>query len=510
MIDNKSMETLKILNASQIRALDAFTIQKEGISSIDLMERACATFVNWFGQKYYSNTKLCINIFCGLGNNGGDGLAIARLLKQQGFCVKVFVVQYTDKTSGDFDINLKRLQSFAKVNFIKTVNDFTLFSEIQQNNIIIDALLGAGINRCVEGILKELINTLNETPAIKIAVDIASGLFMDNTNDKGDVIFKPDFTVTFQLPKLALMLPQNYDFVGEWEVLDIGLQEEMINELPSYYFYTAQIFPKHRQKFSHKGTYGHSLIISGSKGMMGAAILSAKACLRSGVGKLTCHVPNMAYEVMQVSVPEAMTITTTDNLDFISTQFTEKDFEHYQAIAVGPGISTHPDVCKMLESVITATNKPMVIDADALNLLGTEEGRSLLKQLPPNTILTPHPKEFQKLLGLTWKDDYDKLSLLQQFAKKHQIFVVLKGYQTAIATPEGDVYFNSTGNAGMATAGSGDVLTGIIVALLAQGYSAKEAAMLGVFKHGEAGDLAANSRGQMAMIASDIIDNLRW
>ncbi|MEA5426082.1 NAD(P)H-hydrate dehydratase [Arcicella lustrica] len=505
------MKTLKILKASQIKALDAFTIQKEGISSVDLMERASVAFMNWFLQKYFHNSKLSVNVFCGLGNNGGDGLAIARLLIQKGFSVNVFVAQYAEKTSTDFEINLRRLQELKKVFFIKNEDDFKAFQQITANDIIIDAILGAGINRAVDGLLKALIIQLNELSAEKISVDIASGLFMDEANTKVDVIFKPNFTITFQLPKLALMLPQNYEHVGEWEVLDIGLNQEMISELPSYYFYTQDIQPIARPKFSHKGTFGHTLLLAGSKGMMGAAILSAKACLHSGVGKLTCHVPNIAFEIMQIAVPEAMTWTSSNDFDFISTNFTENDLSIYQSIAIGPGIGTHPDVFKMLESVIlSAQDKKLVIDAGALNLLATEEGKELLNKLPRNTILTPHPKEFQKLLGKTWKDDYEKLALLQTFAQKYQIFIVLKGYQSAVATPEGDIYFNATGNAGMATGGSGDVLTGIIAALLAQNYSAKEATILGVFKHGEAGDLAAETRGQMAMIASDIIENLRW
>lgn len=505
------MKTLKILKANQIKALDAFTIQKEGISSVDLMERASTAFVNWFVQKYFLSSKLTINIFCGLGNNGGDGLAIARLLLQKGFSVNIFVVQYAEKTSTDFAINLQRLQAFKKINFIKSEVDFKAFQQISSNDIIIDAMLGAGINRAIDGLLKALIIQLNTLKAEKISVDIASGLFMDEPNTNEDAIFKPTLTITFQLPKLAFMLPQNYEYVGDWEVLDIGLNQEMIAELPSYYCYTQDVQPIARPKFSHKGTFGHTLLIAGSKGMMGASILSAKACLRSGVGKLTCHVPNIAFEIMQIAVPEAMTWASADDFDVISTNFTENDLSIYQSIAIGPGIGTQPGVFKMLESVIlSAQDKKLVIDADALNLLATEEGKELLNKMPKNSILTPHPKEFQKLLGRTWIHDYEKLALLQAFAQKYQVFVVLKGYQSAIATPDGYVYFNATGNPGMATGGSGDVLTGIIVALLAQGYSAKEAAILGVFKHGESGDLAASSRGQMAMIASDIIQNLKW
>ncbi len=497
------MKTLKILSASQTKALDAFTIEKEGIASVDLMERASVAFVNWFMKEYFAVQQFSIHVFCGLGNNGGDGLAIARLLRQKGFKVNVFVVEYAKQKSADCEINFGKIQEITS---IQTESDLAFLKNIQPNEIIIDTLLGAGVNRSVTGILKALIEQINTLKATKISIDIASGLYMDSANLPEDVILKPDKTITFQLPKLAMMLPQNQAFVGDWQVIDIGLNQECINETKVENYYLTEILPEVRQNFSHKGTYGHSLLIAGSRGMMGAAILSAKACLRSGVGKLTCLVPDFAYDILQISVPEAMTLTYTE-----STREVLSEIDNFQSIAIGPGIGTKPEAFELLKStLLLSKNKAMVIDADALNLLGTEIGRELLTELPKNTILTPHPKEFQKLIGLTWKDDFEKLNLLRAFAKKYEVIVVLKGYQSAIAMPDGDIFFNSTGNAGMATAGSGDVLTGIIVALLAQGYSAKEAALLGVYQHGKAGDFAAENRGKMALIASDIIENLRW
>lgn len=499
------MKTLKILSASQTKALDTFTIEQEGIASVDLMERASVAFVNWFMQEYFAVQQLSIHVFCGLGNNGGDGLAIARLLRQKGFKVNVFVVEYAKQKSADCEINFGRIQEITS---IQTESDLAFLKNIKPNEIIIDALLGAGVNRSVTGILKTIIEQINALKAIKISIDIASGLYMDSANLPEDVILKPDKTITFQLPKLAMMLPQNQAFVGDWQVIDIGLNQQFIQETKVENYYLTEILPEVRQNFSHKGTYGHSLLIAGSRGMMGAAILSAKACLRSGVGKLTCLVPDFAYDILQISVPEAMTLTYTESTHEV---LSEIEIDNFQSIAIGPGIATKPEAFELLKStLLLAKNKAMVIDADALNLLGTEKGRALLTQLPKNTILTPHPKEFQKLIGHTWKDDFEKLNLLRAFAEKYEVIVVLKGYQSAIAMPDGDIFFNSTGNAGMATAGSGDVLTGIIVALLAQGYSAKEAALLGVYQHGKAGDFAATNRGKMALIASDIIENLRW
>ena len=493
---------MKIFSVEQTSALDAYTIQNEPISSLDLMERASTAFVRWFCEQFV-NTRP-ISIFCGKGNNGGDGLAIARLLCQKSYCVKVFIIEHSENSSEDFQANQLRLKNHLDATIIRSREDLPSF---HANEIFIDALLGSGLSRPATGILADVINFLNYAPNKVISVDIASGLYIDKQNDTDDAIVKPHCTVSFQLPKLAFMMPQNAAFVGNWHIVDIGLNEEYIKSTPTSFYYSdkfsaeAKVTP--RQKFSHKGTFGHALIFAGSYGKMGAAVLSGRACLRSGVGLLSIHIPACGYDIMQISVPEAM-VTVDPEFKYLSTP---PDLESYSAIGIGPGIGQDDFTVKMLEELIKKIKAPLIIDADALNILS--QNPSLLDKLPKETILTPHPKEFQRLAGKS-DNEYHRLELARNFAKKHNVIICLKGANTAVVLSNGDVHFNSTGNAGMATGGTGDVLTGIITALLAQGYSPSTAAILGVYEHGLAGDKAAEKKGQSALIASDVIDCLGW
>ncbi|KAA0993918.1 NAD(P)H-hydrate dehydratase [Dyadobacter aurulentus] len=493
---------MKILTAAQIRSIDQYTIQNEPISSIDLMERASNAFVNWFRNQFVNTRPVCV--FCGKGNNGGDGLAIARLLNQLSYDVKVIIADYTANESQDFSQNLNRLQAHLKP---ATIHSDDQFPALAPNVVIIDALLGSGLSRPVEGLLAAIIQKINELPNRVVAVDIASGLFMDKANSKNDPIIKPDHTVTFQLPKLPFLLPQNARYAGDWHIVDIGLSEKYIQELHTPYHFTdrtrAEKIIKPRDKFSHKGTFGHALLLAGSFGKMGAAILAGRACLRSGVGLLTMHVPVCGYEIVQISAPEAM--ASIDKNDQHVSQFPE--LGSYSAVGVGPGVGQEPVTIAMLEELLDQVKVPLIIDADALNILSIH--RHLLDKLPPNTILTPHPKEFQRLAGES-SDEYERLELAREFAGKYQVIICLKGANTAVILPNGEVHFNSTGNPGMATGGTGDVLTGIITGLLAQKYSPAEAAILGVYQHGIAGDRAAAKKGQIAMIASDLVEGLGW
>lgn len=507
---------MKILSLNKIREADVYTIQHEPITSIDLMERASRAFVDWFCENFESR-KDKIKIFCGLGDNGGDGLAIARMLYQLGYDLEVFVVKYSDKISENFTENFKRLENQVGV---QIVDNESFKVDILPNEIVIDALLGSGLSRPIDGILKNIIEQLNRSEAKIISVDIPSGLFADKPNQGNDTIINATKTVSFELPKLAFMLPQNADFVGDWNVVDIGLSQEFIRKTETNYFYSTpsevQKLIKSRPKFAHKGNFGHALLIAGSYGMMGAAVLSARACMRSGVGKLTVHSIPSGLQIMQMLLPESMYWESWGGKSdgFISTQFTKDDIvEHYQAIGVGPGLGVHGKIRESIEKlceICADTNISMVLDADALNNFLTGKGRDAIKKIPKNSILTPHPKEFKNLLGKTWKDDYEKLDFLRQFAVNQQVIVCLKGANTAVALPDGTIHFNSSGNAGMATAGSGDVLTGIILALLAQNYSPQEAAILGVYQHGLAGDKAAEKCGMTSMIASDIVENIRF
>lgn len=507
---------MKILSVEQIRAADAYTIQHEPIASIDLMERASRAFVNWFCENFETG-NFKVKIFCGLGDNGGDGLAIARMLQPLGYDLDVFVVKYSDKTSENFQINLNRLERQLTINYIDN-EQFTL--DFAENDIIIDTLLGSGLTRSTEGLLEYIVKQINKSEAPIISVDMPSGLFADKTNNLTDIIIKSTHTVAFQLPKLAFMLPQNAEFVGDWHVVDISLHKDFIQETETQFFYStpkeAEKLIKPRKKFSHKGTFGHALLIAGSHGMMGAAVLSARACMRSGVGKLTVHSVKSGLPIMQTLLPEAIYWEAWNNksVDFIATDFHVDEFSnHFQAVGVGPGIGVHGSIRTSLEKLCEICQNlaiPMVLDADALNNFSTEKGYLGIKKIPENSILTPHPKEFKSLIDKSWKDDYEKLEFLQEFSVRNKLIVCLKGANTAVAFPDGTIHFNSSGNAGMATAGSGDVLTGIITALLAQGYTPQEAAILGVYQHGVAGDRAAEKFGMTSMMASDIVENIRF
>lgn len=493
---------MKIFNVEQIRAMDAYTIAHEPITSINLMERASQAFVRWFSNQYVNTRPVAI--FCGKGNNGGDGLAIARILSSCGYDVQVFIVEYTLHATDDFHQNFSRLGNHLTPRRIHSENDLP---QLSRQVVCIDALLGSGLSRPVEGLLGIVIKYLNSLPNKLIAVDIASGLYTDQSNDPSDIVIKPRYTITFQLPKLAFMLPQNAEYVGEWHVVDIGLSPAYIADTSTDYYFTdrseAEKRIKPRQKFSHKGTYGHAVIIAGSYGKMGAAVLSGKACLRSGVGLLTMHVPACGYEITQISVPEAMA-TVDESEKYISKA---PDLTSATAIGIGPGIGQDPATVKVLEKVLEQAKVPLIIDADALNILSAN--RHFLYKLPENTILTPHPKEFQRLAGES-SNEYDRLEKARTFAAKYKVIICLKGANTAVVLPNGEVHFNSTGNPGMATGGTGDVLTGIITSLLAQKYNPADAAILGAYQHGLAGDRAADARGQTALIASDVVEHLGW
>ena len=499
---------MKILNVDQIRALDQSTIKSEPIAPLNLMERAALAFVDWYVDRFPDTTPT--KIFCGLGNNGGDGMAIARLLLEREYPVEVHVVRYAPRESDDFMHNHRRLKLVMDtLNYIEFPKDIPA---IRHNETVIDAILGSGLSRPAEGIIKSTIEAINRAPATVVSVDIASGLYADQPNAPDDVIIEPDHTVTFQLPKLAFMLPKNGRYVGDWHVVDIRLHKRYIDLAPTPYFFTqpheARLLLRKRDRYANKGTFGHALLLVGSYGKIGAAVLAARACLRSGVGLLTVQVPRCGYTILQTAVPEAMCLPDGHhNVLTGSSEVESPPPADYTTVGIGPGIGKAAETLAMLRELLPTVKKPMVIDADALNLLA--ENRDLLAHLPPNSILTPHPKEFERLTQ-AWDDDYQKLGMLREFAQTHRVVVVLKGAHSAVATPDGEVHFNATGNPGLSTGGTGDVLTGVLTALLAQGYDPIEAAVVGVYAHGLAGDRVADQHGQVGMVASDVIDALRW
>jgi hydroxyethylthiazole kinase-like uncharacterized protein yjeF len=492
---------MKLFTAQQIRDADAYTIKHEPISSIDLMERASQKCVDWLVNKY--NKNFSFSVFCGVGNNGGDGLAISRMLLEKGYQVNCYVVEFSKNYSADFKINLERLQLKTKVNFLSEENEnFT----IPENTIVIDAIFGSGLSRPAEGFTKNIIQKINSFSNEVVSIDVPSGLFCeDNSLNDKEAIIEADEILSFQFPKLSFLFPENAKWCNSFTVLPIGLHPEFINHTSTNFFYTdydiTRKIYKPRKKFTHKGTYGHALVIAGSYGMAGAAVLIAKGALRAGAGKVTAHIPKKIVEIIQTSLPEAI-ISIDIHEEYISEI---PELENYNAIAVGPGVGINDFTEKSLEKLLQSSKYPIVIDADAISILGKEN--ELLEKLPTECILTPHPKELEKLIG-TWENDIEKLEKTKAFSENHQCYIVVKGAHSMCACPSGEVYFNSTGNSGMATAGSGDVLTGIITGLLAQGYSSKESCILGVFLHGLAGDLAVQQIAKESLIASDIIDHL--
>ncbi|MCE7863438.1 MAG: NAD(P)H-hydrate dehydratase [Bacteroidetes bacterium CHB5] len=488
---------MKLFTSDQIKAWDATTIRDSGITSFELMQRACRAFVTWFTERYDASHK--VYVVCGTGNNGGDGLGIALLLHEWNYPVQVFMVRGTN-TTPDFDKSLTLLDGKVTVKEI-TSSEF----DVPTGSIVIDALFGTGLSRELDGKYVQIIKKLNELDVIRVAVDVPSGLRID-APVSGE-IFRADHTVTFQAPKLAFLLPQSSAFIGRWHTVDIGLSKTFVKETKVDHFLvtlkSVKQLIKPRTPFSHKGSYGHALLIAGSTGKMGAAVLAARAALRAGVGLLTVHIPAAGNGIVQSSVSEAMT-----QQDVSQTFFTACEVgSFYTATGVGPGLGQAPETLQGFKDLLTQRTKPMVLDADALNLLATDA--ELLNKIPEGSILTPHPGEFMRLVG-AWSNDFDKLKKQIALAETTRSVVVLKGAYSSIALPDGSVYFNSTGNPGMATGGSGDVLTGIVTALLAQGYPAAQAAILGVYVHGLAGDLAAREIGETGLIAGDLINYLPY
>ncbi len=494
---------MKILSADEIRNWDQYTILHEPVASLDLMERAAGKCAGWLLQQYPDAASF--SVFCGKGNNGGDGLAIARMLLEQKYPVTVHILEFGHKGTDDFQANLARLHKFpdADIHFIQTEENF---HPIPEGQIVIDALFGSGLNRGLEGVTAKLVEHINLSGREIVSIDIPSGLFTDRSS-KGHIAVHARHTLAFQCYKPAFLFAENQDATGVIHILDIGLHPAYYDSLSSRYELTdeklvASIY-KPRKRFSHKGNFGHALLVAGSYGKMGAAVLAAHACLRSGAGLLTCHIPKSGYGILQTAVPEAM-LQTDFNPSF-NTKLADDELSRYESIGIGPGIGTASETKMLIREIFDTYRNPIVIDADALNCLASQ--KDLVSLVPAGSILTPHPKEFERLFGES-PNDFERALLAMQKASELKCVIVLKGHHSLVATPDGKGFFNSTGNPGMAKAGSGDVLTGILTGLLAQGYHSVETAIFGVYLHGLAGDLAAAEYAEEAMLAGDIIQCL--
>lgn len=513
---------MKVLTAEQIRQADQYTIEHEPISSTALMERAASKCADWLLHEYSSpihffeaKTTKSIKIFCGTGNNGGDGLVIARKLAEEDLPnISVYLVLHSERFSPDFQTNMEILLTFEeslsnlKIEYIKEEKDFP---KLHEEDIVIDAIFGSGLNKPIVGFVAQLIEHINKSKAQVVAIDIPSGLLVENNPDtESKAIIKANHTLSFQFAKLSFLYDQNYIFTGQVHILEIYLHPDFIAQVPTNNFILAKEevkkMMKPRNKIAHKGNFGHALLVVGSEGKMGAAVLAAKACLRAGLGLLTLHIPKIGYQILQTTVPEAMVEVDKKKKFITNINKQTAHLEKYTAVGIGCGIGKHEKTGIALLELLKKCSQPVVIDADALNILA--ENPSWWEFIPKNSLLTPHPKEFERLFGRTL-NPYLRHQLQLAMSKQRQIFIILKGATTCITTPEGISYFNSeVGNSGMATGGSGDVLTGVLTSLLAQGYPPQQVALLGVYLHGLAGDSAKNRLNEESMVASDIIRGL--
>lgn len=492
---------MKFFYTALVKELDAYTIEHEHIASIDLMERAARALTAAVLERY---SGCGFAVFAGPGNNGGDGLAVARMLAAEGHSVAVWLINPKWKLSPDCAVNLERLKN-TTVSVVEVKEAFSM-PALKKDTVIIDALFGSGLNKHVSGsVFADVINGINASGCRVVAVDMPSGLLGEKNHPLEGVVVSATDTLTLHFPKLSLLMPENAPFVGNISILDIGLSQEGIDREPSPLHFTDEKDIKKlfrpRARHAHKGNFGRALLVAGSRGMAGASVLAARAALRSGVGLLTVHVPACNNPIVQISVPEAMT-----SIDSNDCCFSDRiDSSRYNAVAVGPGLGQFKESEEALYNLIKNNTAPLVLDADALNILS--RNKEWLSLLPKGSVLTPHPGEAERLFG-KFADRYATIGAVCEMARKYDTVILLKGAYTTIVAPDGNIYFNSTGNPGMATGGSGDVLTGIILALLAQGYESVDAARMAAYMHGLAGDLAVAVFGETALVAGDIVNYL--
>lgn len=493
---------MKIFNAAQIKACDAYTIHASGITTMDLIDRAALACARHIVGKYSTDTPFVA--LCGMGNNGADGLALALILLQNGYGVKIFVLQHRNESTPE---NKSLLNKILRINaaLVDYVQPETFLTDLPEQVVLIDAILGTGLGRPVEGWLADFFTHINQLPNFKIAIDIPSGMPADSvTNADEAMIISADETLSFQLYKRSFLHPETAAHCGHISLLDIGLHPTFIEATHTHYqtieAEKVAILIKKKAVFSYKNQHGHVFIVGGSKGKTGAAILAITAALRSGAGLVSSIIPAECYVPVQTVAPEAMYHTT--GVDFIENI---ESFDAATAVGIGMGMGTHEATVKAFAQFVETCTLPCVFDADALNILAQHQ--ELMNKIPENSILTPHVGECDRMFGKS-SNSMQRVEHVRMQAMRYKVCIVLKGHHTVVATPDGDCFYNLNGNAGMAKGGSGDVLTGILAGLLAQGYTADQAALLGVYLHGSAGDIAAGIHGEQAMTASDLVKNL--
>lgn len=495
---------MKIFTTDEIRSIDRFTIEKEGISSMTLIQRVAEAVTAEITSRWRPSKQVVV--FAGPGNNGADALAVARMLAEQGYKVHVYLFNIGgNKLSADCAACRDMLIDCPGVGITEVVDSF-MMPELHHSVLIIDGLFGTGLREPLKGGYSYLVQRINEAQATVVSIDIPSGLSSDwNPNLISRNVIHASLTLAVQFPRLAFFISDNAELVGEWKVIDIGLSQEAARNIAVKYYLVEEpdVYRalRPRKPFSSKADYGNAIIYAGSYGMMGAAVLSARGALRSGAGKVTLETPKCGYVIAQSVVPEALYSHNHGEIILDSIVPARK----YDAIAVGPGIGTHETTVKALEEFLSSTKQPVILDADALNCIAQRP--TMLNLLPVLSIITPHEAEFDRLFGQSHSCEA-RLKRACEIARHYNILIVLKGHHTAIIRPDGKIYFNSSGTPAMATPGSGDVLTGMLAAMLAQGYKPEIAALLAVYLHGYAGELAAEEHSEYGVTASDIAESV--
>ncbi len=493
---------MKLFSKEQIYEGDKLTTERQNISSTDLMERAGTQIFNWIHTRM-QGAQVPIHIFCGIGNNGGDGLVLARHLITHGYNVITYIVNCSDKRSKDFLINYDRIKNVTK-DWPKMLTCQADFPEFYADDIIVDAIFGIGLNRPPNDWVQELFQKFKASKAFTLSIDIPSGVYTDKSVENENAAVHANYTLSFQSPKLVFFLPETAKYTVQWEALDIGIDKDylMQTETEVELISKMEVLPlyKPREKFSHKGDFGHVMILGGSYGKIGSVNLASSAALRSGAGLVTAYIPKCGYQSLQTALPEVMVISDDSEASISNINF---DIEP-SVIGIGVGLGTTAETAKTFESFLKMNKVPLVIDADGLNLLSKK--KILLKLVAKQTILTPHPKELERLVG-KWSDDFDKLKKVKAFSKKYDVIVIIKGAYS-ITVYEDKLYINTTGNPGMATAGSGDVLTGMISGLVGQGYEPLAAGIFGTYLHGKSADISVEDYGYQSLIASHIIETM--